>query len=128
MNISFEWYLARSYANKASYCMKRGMEFALTLDDWRELMTTEYCAYTGVKMTTKPYSYKGGVDQAVPPRDTDRSIERVDSKKPYTKENTVAVCNLCNNKKSLFETSPDKMQQFDFDTFVENCKKELENA
>jgi hypothetical protein len=81
---------------------KRNQEFSLTIKDiadfWHEQQ--QICAYTGREMTLLP-SQLNTV-----------SIERIDSKIGYTKENTILVCQAINRMKSDFE----------FDDFYEFCK------
>jgi len=74
---------------------KRGNEFTITKEDLIEMWNLQYgkCAYTFFDMNLQPntpYSV---------------SVERIDSKIGYTKENTVLVCNAINRMKSNFEPS-----------------------
>jgi hypothetical protein len=72
---------------------KRGNEFDITKEDLIEMWNIQggKCAYTFFDMDLQPntpYSV---------------SVERIDSKVGYTKENTVLVCNAINRMKSNFE-------------------------
>jgi hypothetical protein len=88
--------------NAKKSAAKRNQEFSLTIKDiadfWNEQQ--QICAYTGREMTLLP-SQLNTV-----------SIERIDSKIGYTKENTILVCQAINRMKSDFE----------FDDFYEFCK------
>jgi hypothetical protein len=81
---------------------KRNQEFSLTIKDIADFWNDQQqiCAYTGREMTLLP-SQLNTV-----------SIERIDSKIGYTKENTILVCHAINRMKSDFE----------FDDFYEFCK------
>lgn len=72
---------------------KRGQEFSLTRRDFEEMWRDQYrlCAYSGIEMTTLPAKL------------TSVSVERIDNKVGYTRENTVLVCNGVNRMKSDME-------------------------
>lgn len=82
------------YTNKKNSCKSRKIEFLLTKEQCRELLSIEQCAYTGVVMTLTNNKVQ---------KPTDVTLERVDCTKPYTLENTIAVCKAANGAKSAFE-------------------------
>lgn len=90
----FDSYVAFKYLAKKKNATQRGIEFSLTLSDMRNLLRRKCCYYTGVKLT----------DHAESCVADKRTIERLDSDKGYTKENTVACSYAANMlKNTLFE-------------------------
>jgi hypothetical protein len=87
-------------AKKSS--LKRQNEFELEIADIVEMwnLQLQTCAYSG-----KIMSLEHGKENTV-------SIERIDSKIGYTKNNTILVCNSINRMKS----------NFNFEEFFEMCK------
>ena len=79
--------------NAQNSAKKRGQEFSLEIsnivDFWNK--QEKICAYSGIEM-----SLEAGKLNTV-------SIERIDSKIGYTKENTILVCRSINRMKSDFE-------------------------
>lgn len=69
---------------------KRQHSFELTKEMLLEMWELQHgiCAYTGIQMTTQPSSAYSV------------SVERIDSSKGYTKDNTVLVCNAINKMKT----------------------------
>lgn len=92
--VEFEVLVANKYRGKVDNARSRGIEFALSLNEYRQLLLRKRCAYTGIPMTL----HKQGN-----PTKTDLTIERVDDKKGYIKGNVIAVCYAANNIKSVFE-------------------------
>jgi hypothetical protein len=88
--------------NAKNSAVKRNQEFAITVDDIVDCWNSQLgvCAYSGRNMTLET-----GKLNAV-------SIERIDSKIGYTKENTILVCQAINRMKS----------DFSYDDFFELCK------
>lgn len=88
--------------NAKNSAQKRKQEFDITTEDiiyaWNKQLQT--CAYSGRKMTLQH-----GFHNTV-------SIERIDSKIGYTKQNTILVCQAINRMKS----------DFNFEEFYELCK------
>ncbi len=88
--------------NAKKSAIKRKQVFELEIKDivdcWDKQL--QICAYSGRKMTLE-----AGKPNTV-------SIERVDSKIGYTKENTILICNTVNRMKS----------NFDLSEFVSFCK------
>jgi hypothetical protein len=81
--------------NARKSAIKRKQIFELEIKDivdrWNQQL--QICAYSGRKMTLKP----GELNTV--------SIERIDSKVGYTKDNTILVCNAVNRMKSDFDLS-----------------------
>jgi hypothetical protein len=88
--------------NARKSALKRGQDFVLSIDDiikcWED--QNQICAYSGRKMTLE-----AGKLNTV-------SIERIDSKIGYTKDNTILVCQAINRMKS----------DFGFDDFYDLCR------
>ncbi len=97
----------KCYESKYHNSVERNIEFKLTFAQFKKLLKTKYCFYTG-----KPLTYDFGI--------TDRefnhvSLERLDSSKGYTKENTVAVCHGLNQLRAKLdlETHSNKFELID---------------
>ena len=78
--------VSKRFINSYLSAEKRGIEWELTLADVRRLMRRKICVYTGLAF-----------------EDTDKlrmTLERVDNKKGYTKENVVPVCFFANQLKA----------------------------
>jgi hypothetical protein len=88
--------------NARKSAIKRGNEFELEISDivdmWNEQLNV--CPYSGIVMTLE-----SGKFNTV-------SVERIDSKIGYTKDNTILVCSAINRMKSDFE----------FNQFYDLCK------
>lgn len=83
--------LAKQYLNKVRSCQKRGIDFQLSLNEYRSIKNKNSCFYTGIKFDD---TYENKL-----------TIDRIDSKLGYTKDNSVACCNQVNAlKNSLFES------------------------
>ena len=91
------------FRNYSSGARARGLEFSLTKEEFRKL-TQEKCTYCG---DSPNYIAKKGKDKYVY-----NGIDRVDSRKGYSKENVVPCCGKCNNAKK-------EMSQKDFLLWVE---------
>lgn len=87
--------IARYYVYKHKNATNRGLEFTLTFNDIRRLLSTKRCKYTGIELT-KPEG--NGT-----PKPTDRTLERIDNTKGYVTGNVVAVCHAANQLKSVWE-------------------------
>lgn len=97
-NAEFELFVANYYTNKVQSCKDRGIEWKLSLISVRNLLRTERCPYSGIKLTM-PRSGKQALS-------SDITIDRIDNKRPYEPGNVMAVSNKINNLKSIFE-NPD---------------------
>lgn len=87
--------VALDYARKESGARERGLDFTLTFHEFKTLQRQKKCFYTGVTLTKS-----NGSGQL---RSTDRTLDRIDHRKGYTKENTVACCHAANVVKSMIE-------------------------
>ncbi|AAQ81484.1 hypothetical protein 44RRORF166c [Aeromonas phage 44RR2.8t] len=76
-----------AYQVKVTGCQERGLEWRITFPQFVELMHTESCAYTGT----------------IFPKDSGRSIERVNPKEGYTMENVVIVTSRANSQKAQLD-------------------------
>lgn len=88
--------------NARKSAVKRNQEFALTISDILECWNTQWgiCAYSGRNMTLET----GKLNTV--------SIERINSAKGYTMDNTILVCQAINRMKS----------DFAFEDFYELCR------
>ena len=75
--------IAHRYISKAQSADKRGIEFTLSFNRYRQLLKTRRCFYTGVEL--------------VPGENF--SLDRVDSAVGYTDSNTVACDRDFNHRK-----------------------------
>ena len=96
----FDYLIASRYMYLRKSAIERNKEYNLTLDDVRDLISTEFCAYTGIKLT----------ETNTPDGEKDnpclRTIDRLDPDKGYIKGNVYAVCLGVNTlKEKLFETA-----------------------
>ena len=93
IDIEFENKIAIKWQNLKSNAEERELEFFLSLQDVRKLLSKKCCYYTGTLMDDEPH--KG--DSINPAR---RTIDRVDSSKGYVQGNVVACCHRINQLKS----------------------------
>ena len=94
---------ARAFLRNAkNSAVKRNQEFSITIDDIVDCWNSQWavCAYTGRNMTLEI----GKLNTV--------SIERINSKIGYTKENTILVCQAVNRMKT----------DFSYEEFYELCK------
>lgn len=98
IGVAFELYVAKYYQNKVNQCNQRGIDWHLTINDVRRILARKKCAYSGIDLT---HTSAGKTSDTQ--RFTDLTLERKDSSKGYTKENTIAVCYGFNNIKGQFE-------------------------
>jgi hypothetical protein len=93
------------YVQKAKSCKERNIPFLLTFSEYKNILKTKKCKYTGVEMNdviNDPFLL---------------TLERIDANLPYVKGNVVAVCNFINSFKSVmlensnafWKDDPDKM-------------------
>jgi hypothetical protein len=93
-----EIYAARKYIKKHQNAQKSGIEFTLTLSEFRKIVSRKKCFYTGVLMN-KPIGEHS--------KDWhDLTLDRIDSSKGYIKGNVVACIKAANNLKAIWE-NPD---------------------
>ncbi len=93
----FDAYVAKKYAEKYANAEKRGIEFDLSFTDFKKLLSSNTCAYTGVTLTP----IKGANIE-----DNSLTIERVDSSKGYVKGNVVLASYKANQWKSIVMECP----------------------
>lgn len=84
--------IAQKYINKVRNAKEKGHAFILTLADFSRLMKRKTCYYTGIYLQNKYLTNADG-----------RTLDRIDSTKGYTKENTVTCCYLFNQLKATTE-------------------------
>lgn len=89
-NEPFDVMVARRYSNKWRNAKKRGIEFDLSLRDFVRLMKQDVCYYSLKKMSNNPNDLFY------------RTVERIDSKKGYTKANCVCCSKKANAIKNVF--------------------------
>lgn len=92
--LELDAYIAKKYVNKVKNCANLGLLFELTFMQFKRLMITKRCKFTGVTLT-----YQVGVVQV----DSDVTIDRVDNSKGYIKGNVVACCRGYNTFKATIE-------------------------
>lgn len=102
--IKFELLVAKAYTNKARHAQSDGIEFALTMNQFRLLYRAKRCQLTGVPLT---YTRDG---DKLPP--SAMTVDRIDNRKCYVSGNVMAVCHAANNIKSTLE-SPDFLLEVD---------------
>lgn len=96
--VDFEFAVAAKFRNKVSNAKERGLDFNLSFAEFRRIMATKRCQYTGIELT-----FKVGRADETSWKDTDLSIERVDNRLGYVSGNCIAVCHAANVYKSVFE-------------------------
>ena len=89
--------IAKKYIQKANNAKQQGHEFNLNFTSYKNLMRAKKCYFTGELLTTPV----GGENARL----TDRTIDRVDSSKPYEKGNVVACSLAANRIKGTIESN-----------------------
>lgn len=84
--VPFDTFVSVKLLHKQIQCARRGIEFALTFTDMKRLMSRKRCYYSGVELTVE------GVHSL--------SLDRIDSTKGYSKDNTVACSAYINSLKN----------------------------
>ena len=94
MNYEQEFAIAKAYTAKVNSCHQRGISFELSIAQFKKLMLTKKCYYTG-----KPLTLQLGAppDRSAVHRTT---IDRVNNQIGYTKENSVACSKAVNEWKN----------------------------
>lgn len=103
MSFNLDLYVAKKYVNKVKNCATDGITFELSFAQFKRLITTKHCKYTGILLT-----YQEGVLQV----DSDVTIDRIDNSKGYIKGNVVACCHGYNAFKAIIE-HPDTFMTFE---------------
>lgn len=99
MNYEQEFAIAKAYYAKVNSCQQRGIPFELSIAQFRKLMLTKVCYYTGKPLTLQ---LGVGADKSAAHRTT---IDRVNNQIGYTKENSVACSKAVNDwKNTALET------------------------
>jgi len=88
--------LAHRYIRKAGYAKDKGHEFSLTFAQYKRLITTKRCRYTGIELTTETNN-KGLKDPNF------CTLDRVDNSLGYITGNVVACCYAYNQFKGVIE-------------------------
>lgn len=117
----FELWVANYYKAKVESCRDRGIEFKLSLISVRNLLSAKYCGYTGMELTRN----KAGAKSAC---QSDVTIDRIDNSIGYVKGNVIAVSNVANNFKSIFENPVYKMDMKMAEKALKNMQKKLKNV
>lgn len=81
------------WMNKQREAKNRGIEFALSVEDFKELLKTSHCHYTGIPLICYD-------EAAETPPDDQLTIDRIDNEKGYEKGNVVACSYIANSIKS----------------------------
>jgi hypothetical protein len=84
--------IAQKYVSKANNARERGIEFNLPFTSFKNMMRAKKCQYTDIVLTDTG-------NQCA----TDRTIDRIDSRKGYVKGNVIAICHAANQFKGMFE-------------------------
>ena len=89
---SIDVVIAKSYTQRAFNAGQRGIDFELSFNDFKSIVSQQTCFFTGIKLTEKTFS-----------------IYRIDSKKGYTKDNCVACFRPFNTLKGGLENDTNVM-------------------
>jgi len=84
--------VAKKYIQKEQSSKSRGIEFKLTFEEYRKLIHTEKCFYTGVELNRK---VQGNSDNL--------TLDRIDSSIGYVSGNVVACSHSINHLKGIIE-------------------------
>ena len=96
--------IAIKYLNKIKNTKEKGLNFDLTLGQFKRLMNTKTCHFTGIELCTrKPIPDREPKFNAI-------TLDRLDNSKGYTKENTVVCCYGWNQIKSELENPCNKFK------------------
>lgn len=96
-NAQWDLFVARKLNSKAQNAKDRGIEFTLSFQAMKNLLSATKCYYTGVALTK-------GVTEGNP-KASDLTIDRIDCSKGYVSGNVVAACHAFNQMKSYVEKS-----------------------
>lgn len=100
LDCTLDEYIAKRYIEKIANTKRRNIEFTLTFAQYKKLITTKKCYFTGIEMTV---DYDNTSDSDKKPLNA-FTLDRIDANIGYTNENTVACCHLMNYAKSGFES------------------------
>ena len=86
--------IANKYLSKIKQCKANSIKFELSFYEYKRLITTAKCKYTGIKLTWQKSK------EQIP---TDVTIDRIDNNKGYVTGNVVACCKGYNTFKAVLE-------------------------
>ena len=81
--------IAQSYIDKAKYAKEKGLEFTISFNQYKRLVTRKKCEYTSLPFDTSPQHKL--------------TLDRIDNSKGYIPGNVVAICYFANQFKSIWE-------------------------
>lgn len=111
-NIDLDLELSSKYRTKAGEAKQRGITWGLTFAQYKKIVTTKKCAYTGQPMVR-------GEGHSNP---DNLSIDRIDSSKGYVKGNVVACTVHANKVKAAIEMLQGKRSNVDVDVYKDAVK------
>ena len=94
-SIKADIYAAKKYINKIKHASDSGIEFSLSLFEFKRIVSKKLCFYTGVIMS-KPIGESSA-------KDSDLTLDRIDNSKGYVSGNVVACTKAANNIKAIWE-------------------------
>lgn len=95
---TFDLYVADKLRRKADNARERGIEFEMTFQSMKNILSAKKCHYTGLPLTRARHA-------TFPIRASDLTIDRVDSSKGYVKGNVVACSHAANQLKAQVEAA-----------------------
>lgn len=90
----WDCYVARKLNSKAQNARDRGIEFTLSFQAMKNLLSATKCYYTGIELTKAAEAAQ---------KANDLTIDRIDCTKGYVKGNVVACSYAANQLKAQFE-------------------------
>ena len=117
----FELWVANYYKSKVDSCRDRGIAFNLNLMSVRNLLSSKVCGYTGMQMTVPKIGAKANTQ-------TDVTIDRIDNTRPYEKGNVIAVSNVANNFKAIFENPQYKLDMLTAQKALVKMQKKIKQT
>ena len=107
----FDAMVAKKYAEKFANATSRGIEFDLSFTEFKKLLRSNVCAYTGVAFVNQE-------GQLQLPHT--RTIDRIDASKGYVKGNVAAITYVANQWKSfmLEDSGPKGLPQLSIDELI----------
>lgn len=94
----FDLYVADKLRRKADNARERCIEFDMSFQSMKNILSAKKCYYTGLPLTRTRHS-------SFPVRGSDLTIDRLDSTKGYVKGNVVACSHAANQLKSQVEAA-----------------------
>ena len=93
---NFDLYVADKLRRKADNARERGIEFDMTFQAMKNILSAKKCYYTGLPLTKARHG-------SLPLRGSDLTIDRLDHTKGYVKGNVVACSHAANQLKAQVE-------------------------